>query len=53
MIKMSFLIVGILSVPMTYPAWEVDGVMVSGYPLPDYARNHGNNRQHDFHFVAA
>jgi len=32
--------VGILSVPMTYPTWQVDGVMVSGYPLPDYARNH-------------
>jgi predicted AlkP superfamily phosphohydrolase/phosphomutase len=32
--------VGILSVPMTYPTWQVDGVMVSGYPLPDYGRNH-------------
>ena len=32
--------VAILSVPMTYPAWEVDGRMVSGFPLPDYDRNH-------------
>ena len=32
--------VAILSVPMTYPAWEVDGHMVAGFPLPDYDRNH-------------
>ena len=32
--------VAILSVPMTYPAWEVDGRMVAGFPLPDYDRNH-------------
>jgi predicted AlkP superfamily phosphohydrolase/phosphomutase len=25
---------------MTYPAWQVDGQMVSGFPLPDYDRNH-------------
>jgi predicted AlkP superfamily phosphohydrolase/phosphomutase len=30
----------ILSVPMTFPVWEVDGLMVSGFPLPDYSRNH-------------
>lgn len=24
--------------PMTYPPWEVDGVMVSGFPLPDERR---------------
>jgi predicted AlkP superfamily phosphohydrolase/phosphomutase len=30
----------ILSVPMTFPVWEVDGVMVAGFPLPDYSRNH-------------
>src|SRR3954452_8546921 len=32
--------VAILSVPMTYTAWEVDGRMVAGFPLPDYDRNH-------------
>jgi predicted AlkP superfamily phosphohydrolase/phosphomutase len=30
----------VLSVPMTYPAWPVDGRMVAGFPLPDYDRNH-------------
>ena len=32
--------VAILSVPMTFPTWEVDGRMVAGFPLPDYSRNH-------------
>jgi predicted AlkP superfamily phosphohydrolase/phosphomutase len=32
--------VAILSVPMTYPAWEVNGRLVAGFPLPDYTRNH-------------
>jgi predicted AlkP superfamily phosphohydrolase/phosphomutase len=32
--------VAVLSVPMTYPAWQVDGQMVAGFPLPDYDRNH-------------
>ena len=32
--------VGVLSVPMTYPAWRVNGRMVAGFPLPDYGRNH-------------
>ncbi len=32
--------VAVLSVPMTYPAWQVDGRMVSGFPLPSYGRNH-------------
>src|SRR5262249_27059221 len=30
----------VLSVPMTYPAWQIDGRMVAGFPLPDYDRNH-------------
>jgi predicted AlkP superfamily phosphohydrolase/phosphomutase len=30
----------ILSVPMTFPAWQIDGLMVSGFPSPDYGRNH-------------
>jgi predicted AlkP superfamily phosphohydrolase/phosphomutase len=30
----------VLSVPMTYPAWPIDGRMVAGFPLPDYNRNH-------------
>jgi predicted AlkP superfamily phosphohydrolase/phosphomutase len=32
--------VAVLSVPMTYPAWPVNGRMVSGFPLPSYDRNH-------------
>ncbi len=32
--------VAVLSVPMTYPAWQVNGRMVSGFPLPSYDRNH-------------
>jgi predicted AlkP superfamily phosphohydrolase/phosphomutase len=32
--------VAISAVPMTYPAWGVNGTMVSGFPLPDYGRNH-------------
>jgi predicted AlkP superfamily phosphohydrolase/phosphomutase len=27
--------VGIITVPVTYPPWEVNGFMVSGYPCPD------------------
>ncbi|HEY0388969.1 MAG TPA: alkaline phosphatase family protein [Gaiellales bacterium] len=30
----------VLSVPMTFPAWPIDGRMVAGFPLPDYGRNH-------------
>ncbi len=30
----------VLSVPMTYPAWPIEGRMVAGFPLPDYGRNH-------------
>jgi predicted AlkP superfamily phosphohydrolase/phosphomutase len=32
--------VAVLSVPMTYPVWPVEGRMVAGFPLPDYGRNH-------------
>ena len=32
--------VAVLSVPMTYPAWRVNGRLVAGFPLPDYERNH-------------
>jgi predicted AlkP superfamily phosphohydrolase/phosphomutase len=32
--------VAVLSVPMTYPAWKVNGQLVAGFPLPDYERNH-------------
>jgi len=31
--------VGIVAVPVTYPPWEVNGVMLSGYPCPDTKRN--------------
>lgn len=30
----------LMTIPMTYPCWPVDGVMVAGFPLPDYDRNH-------------
>ena len=32
--------VAVSAVPMTYPAWPVNGTMISGFPLPDYTRNH-------------
>ncbi len=32
--------VGVLTVPVTYPPWEVNGFMISGYPCPDTQRNH-------------
>lgn len=32
--------VAVLWVPMTYPAWKVNGRLVAGFPLPDYQRNH-------------
>jgi predicted AlkP superfamily phosphohydrolase/phosphomutase len=31
--------VAAIRVPMTYPAWEINGVMVSGFPTPDPRRN--------------
>src|SRR6266566_1304477 len=31
--------VGVITVPVTYPAWRVNGFMVSGYPTPDAARS--------------
>jgi predicted AlkP superfamily phosphohydrolase/phosphomutase len=31
--------VGVVTVPVTYPAWKVNGFMVSGYPTPDAARS--------------
>ena len=30
--------VGVITVPVTYPAWRVNGFMVSGYPTPDAAK---------------
>ena len=32
--------VALIGIPMTYPTWPVNGIMVSGFPLPDYTRNH-------------
>src|SRR6266704_516865 len=32
--------VGIVTVPCTYPAWPVNGFMVSGYPTPDSGKNY-------------
>jgi predicted AlkP superfamily phosphohydrolase/phosphomutase len=34
--------VGILSVPMTFPPWPVEGELVAGFPLPDYGRNYAH-----------
>ena len=31
--------VGVMTVPVTYPPWEVNGFLVSGYPCPDPARH--------------
>jgi predicted AlkP superfamily phosphohydrolase/phosphomutase len=31
--------VGVITVPVTYPAWRVNGFMVSGYPTPDAAKS--------------
>jgi len=33
--------VGVLWVPITFPPWPVNGVLVSGYPTPDSARAFG------------
>jgi predicted AlkP superfamily phosphohydrolase/phosphomutase len=31
--------VGVITVPVTYPAWKVNGFMISGYPTPDAAKS--------------
>ncbi len=31
--------VGIVTVPVTYPAWQVNGFMISGYPTPDTGKS--------------
>ncbi len=30
--------VGAITVPITYPAWEVNGAMIAGYPTPDASK---------------
>lgn len=32
--------VGIVTVPVTYPAWPVNGFMISGYPTPDTGKSY-------------
>ena len=32
--------VGVITVPVTYPVWEVNGFMVAGYPCPDTDKNY-------------
>lgn len=32
--------VGVITVPVTYPTWPVNGYMISGYPCPDARRNY-------------
>jgi predicted AlkP superfamily phosphohydrolase/phosphomutase len=32
--------VGIVTVPVTYPAWKVNGFMISGYPTPDAGKSY-------------
>jgi predicted AlkP superfamily phosphohydrolase/phosphomutase len=34
--------VAVLSVPMTFPPWAVNGELIAGFPLPDYGRNHSS-----------
>ncbi|HLX55437.1 MAG TPA: alkaline phosphatase family protein [Ktedonobacteraceae bacterium] len=31
--------VGVVTVPVTYPAWKVNGFMISGYPTPDQGKS--------------
>ncbi len=31
--------VGVVTVPVTYPAWKVNGFMISGYPTPDAGKS--------------
>jgi len=31
--------VGVVTVPVTYPAWKVNGFMISGYPTPDTGKS--------------
>ena len=30
--------VGVITVPVTYPPWDINGIMISGYPSPDNAK---------------
>jgi predicted AlkP superfamily phosphohydrolase/phosphomutase len=30
--------INVVAFPMTYPAWKINGRMVSGYPSPDYSK---------------
>src|SRR6266568_5546452 len=32
--------VGVVTVPVTYPAWRVNGFMISGYPTPDTGKSY-------------
>jgi predicted AlkP superfamily phosphohydrolase/phosphomutase len=32
--------VGVVTVPVTYPAWKVNGFMISGYPTPDSGKSY-------------
>ena len=32
--------VAVVTVPVTYPPWPINGVMISGYPCPDTRNNH-------------
>lgn len=32
--------VGVITVPMTYPPWPLNGFLLSGYPCPDARRNY-------------
>ncbi len=31
--------VALITIPMTYPTWEINGIIVSGYPCPDNKEN--------------
>lgn len=32
--------VGVITVPVTYPVWEINGIMLAGYPCPDKELNY-------------
>jgi predicted AlkP superfamily phosphohydrolase/phosphomutase len=32
--------VGVVAMPVTYPAWKVNGFMISGYPTPDESKSY-------------
>ena len=50
--------VGVITVPMTYPTWRVNGYLLAGYPCPDSKKNYtyppqwGEALSHSYNFSA-